>query len=99
MAMIQDTPEDFQPTDQRCLCCGTQGVAFWTGFGTVVVCANCAVDKLPLLIADAVIAGDQPTDVDAALNTVTESLTRGIRIALDRRSKGFDTTPVIPNAQ
>src|SRR4051794_23226567 len=88
MAMIHDTPEDFRPTDQRCLCCGVQGVAFWMGYGEAVVCAKCATTKLPLLIADAVLAEGEPSDIDAALNTVIKSFLRGTTIALGRRSQG-----------
>ena len=50
--------EDFWIGDQRCFNCNEQATAVWHGMGVdnniVAVCAICATDILPALIADAV---------------------------------------------
>lgn len=40
----------------KCCMCGEKAVAFWMCESTIFVCGICAIEKLPLLIGDAIAA-------------------------------------------
>jgi hypothetical protein len=80
------------PGYDRCTLCGEPATAFWYGHATVSVCRRCAVEKLPLLIADAVCdeRGDGPhavTRLTAALETVRRQFWKGVAHAVHRAAR------------
>ena len=67
--MIYDSPDE---KDHTCHMCGkNKANAFWNGEQQFFVCRNCAVEKLPELIADAVVDGINEHSVTRPTNRVT----------------------------
>jgi hypothetical protein len=79
--------EDFKGP---CFMCAEPGDAFWQGSETVCVyvCRHCAEEKLPLLIADAVIGPRRiitAKDLEAVFDRIKGSFWRGIALATSRK--------------
>lgn len=67
----------------ECYCCGGPPAAFGgNGHPSVSVCPTCALEKLPLLIADAVAAGGPPAvsidRFEVALPSIVGAYWRGV---------------------
>ncbi len=82
-----------------CFVCGGLPTATWMGVGGEFhsVCRDCAIEKLPLLIADA-IAGNigeraKPEWFDPMASQVVASFWRGVAYAMSRR--GAIKSPVV----
>ena len=78
--------------DPKCNFCGEEPTAYWfSGSGGLEICSHCAVDKLPLVIADA-IAGNHRANAlnsaifESAIEKIVSAYWRGAAIALSRRT-------------
>lgn len=75
---------------QKCTICGEAATATWGGRWALAVCPRCAVEVLPLLIADAIaLPRKKPHDAAALVwAQVTEVFWRGIKARQIRRRCG-----------
>lgn len=69
----------------KCFSCGEHAHAFWMADPTVYVCGSCAIEKLPLLIADAVVAS-RPIFAERVIEPIVERINgafwRGLALRL-----------------
>lgn len=72
--------------DERadCYFCDAPAHAYWHREFNFCVCSECATNKLPLLIADAVTANNPKGTLDAAMEAISKNFYRGAAIALQR---------------
>ena len=95
---IKTIPKELFGANLVCLVCGGSPTAYWEGYGGVLaVCRNCAVEKLPLLIADAIAGNYRASTLTAqrfepAIPAITGAFWRGAAFALSRRTRlGLDS--------
>lgn len=56
MAFIDRFDEHEEEKECKCFVCGKKPSAFWHGVEVVCVCESCAVEVLPKLLSDSIIA-------------------------------------------
>lgn len=87
------TREDMGEAIETCsLCHQHTATGFWMAGGEISLCRECAVTKIPLLVADAIVAEDGNANhiMDTAKHTLEQfaaSYWRGIAIAVKRQAR------------
>jgi hypothetical protein len=80
-----------RPGSEYCMLCGQPAAAAYGGDHTIAVCGECALEALPVLIADAVeIPSERPWGrLNRALDTVERRFWRAIscRLLRERRER------------
>lgn len=78
--------EDYPGVTDKCRICGqASSDSFWTGGGiTFETCCSCALEKLPLMIADAIPENylNDREKLEAMLDRVTAAYWRGLAIRM-----------------
>lgn len=72
--------------DERadCYFCDAPAHAYWHREFNFYVCSECAINRLPLLIADAMTANNPKGALDAAMEAISKNFYRGAAIGLQR---------------
>jgi hypothetical protein len=71
MALVDDEFKD------PCCMCGNSADAFWMANPSIYVCASCAVDKLPLLIGDAVVGSNRGAGLSRFVEVLAQRIMLG----------------------
>lgn len=97
---VASHPDQIEPG--KCFCCGEKAAAMWHGLeGQVDVCASCAIEVLPKLIADAVFV---PPDLSKGTTGYADHLVKveasfwaavASRVALEKRRLAEHCTSVM----
>ncbi len=84
MAYITSNDPFLGDEPANCHFCQAPAHAYWHNEDNFYVCSECAIDRLPLLIADAVTANNPTGTLDAAMEAISRNFYRGAAIGLQR---------------
>lgn len=84
MAYISSDDPFLGDEPANCHFCKAPPHAYWHGEENFYVCGECALEKLPLLVSDAVTAHNPKANLDAAMEVISRNFYRGAAMGLQR---------------